>query len=330
MNHSFDVEIAKKFGMVEAILIANFQFWTAKNKANGENFHNGRTWTYNSVRAYAALFPYLTYSKVRRALERLSGELGVLVVGNYNARAIDQTKWFAFADEDAFLPGIPHLSPATNASAKTDKPLGTGDKPVVAGDKSLITTDVNTDGRRASRLPADWVLPKAYGVWAQAEFPAWNADHVRRVATMFKNHWIAASGQGARKMDWFATWQNWCLKEPAVPGGAKAAFGAAPLAWYESDAGIIAKARERGLAQQPGERMGDLRWRVEDHLRDAVLGNAPDVPVAARPAAPPPPPESKLSKEARDAGRAAMRAALQSKVVAPHGCDDPAEGHRAP
>lgn len=168
---------------------------------------------------------------------------------------------------------------------------------------------------RASRLPATWVLPKAYGDWALAEFPAWTDEHVRRIAMMFKNHWIAAAGQQSRKLDWHATWQNWCLKEPAVPAGAKTAFGAAPAAWYEADAGIIAKGREIGLTQSPGERMGDYRWRIEDHLRDAVLGHAPDAPAAPPVAAPAP--VSHVSQEARDAGRVAMRDALKSKVLPP-------------
>ena len=42
MNHSFNVEIAKQYGIEKAILLENFFFWVAKNKANNKNIHEGR------------------------------------------------------------------------------------------------------------------------------------------------------------------------------------------------------------------------------------------------------------------------------------------------
>ena len=41
MEHHFNIEYAKKYGILEAILIDNFQFWIAKNRANGKHFHDG-------------------------------------------------------------------------------------------------------------------------------------------------------------------------------------------------------------------------------------------------------------------------------------------------
>lgn len=37
MTHNFDVEIAKKYGVYEAILINNLAFWISKNKASDKN-----------------------------------------------------------------------------------------------------------------------------------------------------------------------------------------------------------------------------------------------------------------------------------------------------
>ena len=52
MNYIFDVEVAREYGVNEAIFISNLQFWIAKNKANGIHYHGNRTWTYNSNKAY--------------------------------------------------------------------------------------------------------------------------------------------------------------------------------------------------------------------------------------------------------------------------------------
>lgn len=140
MNHVFDIEHARVYGIAEAVMIGNFQFWIAKNRANRENFHDGRTWTYNSVKAFTELFPYLSAGQIRRTLERLV-ELGVLVTGTFNERAVDRTKWYAFYDECTFLPQQKHLSESANASAEIDKSLY----------KTDVNTDVNTDNPPAKR-----------------------------------------------------------------------------------------------------------------------------------------------------------------------------------
>ena len=51
MVHHFNIEIAEKLGIEEAILYQNIEFWTEKNKANNQEMINGYTWTYNSYEA---------------------------------------------------------------------------------------------------------------------------------------------------------------------------------------------------------------------------------------------------------------------------------------
>ena len=55
MKHSFDVELAKEYGILEAILIQNIYFWIEKNKANKKHFYDGRYWTYNSKKAFSEM-----------------------------------------------------------------------------------------------------------------------------------------------------------------------------------------------------------------------------------------------------------------------------------
>ena len=43
MNHSFDIEHARLYGIPEAIFINHFQFWIVKNRANGTHQHDA--WT---------------------------------------------------------------------------------------------------------------------------------------------------------------------------------------------------------------------------------------------------------------------------------------------
>lgn len=64
--------------------------------------------------------------------------------------------------------------------------------------------------KRAARLPADWVLSKSCGDWALKEFPGWTADDVRAEAEKFADHWHSVGGKTACRIDWDATWRNWC------------------------------------------------------------------------------------------------------------------------
>ena len=270
MNHFFDVEHAKRYGVVEAVLIANFQFWIAKNRANGENLRNGRTWTYNSVRAYALLFPYLSRDQVRRAIDRLVAA-EVLTVGNYNDKATDQTKWFAFHDERLFLPvlpEIPDLADLPNAIGKSASPVG-------SSANSLISTDVNTNvnlerartdrPKKGTRLTDSWLLPKKFGEWALAQYPEWTPAFVRERGAKFRDHWSAVPGKAGLKTNWFGTWRNFCLAEAEfiarVTRTAEASGSSAP--WLFSDALTLAEGATRGLKPNPGESMSAFKGRIQ-------------------------------------------------------------------
>lgn len=91
-----------EYGLHEAILLHNFTFWIAKNKANEHNFYEGRTWTFNTNKAYAELFPFFSERQIRTALNSLVNQ-GVLVKGCFNKDPRDRTLWYAFYDEAKFL-----------------------------------------------------------------------------------------------------------------------------------------------------------------------------------------------------------------------------------
>jgi hypothetical protein len=140
MMHSFDIEHAQLYGMPEAVLITNFQHWITKNRANGTHFHDGRTWTYNSVKAFSELFPYLSIKQIRRALAHLI-EKSVLIAGNYNKTPTNHTLWYAFVDEARFLGGKTELPKRANRIAPE------GESCFAQEGKSTNRTDINTGSK---------------------------------------------------------------------------------------------------------------------------------------------------------------------------------------
>ena len=94
MEHSFDVMLAQKYGVNAAVLLKHFEFWIAKNKANGKNYFDGKYWTYNSRKAFAELFPYMNARQIDYALKKLIDD-GLIITGNYNKSTYDRTLWYA-------------------------------------------------------------------------------------------------------------------------------------------------------------------------------------------------------------------------------------------
>lgn len=102
MEHSFNIAVACEYGVLEAIIIRNFQYWIAKNKANKSHYVNEHYWTYNSYDALVELFPYATKDQLKKRILRLV-EKGVLLIGHFSENPNDRTNWFAFADEGKWI-----------------------------------------------------------------------------------------------------------------------------------------------------------------------------------------------------------------------------------
>ena len=94
MINSFDTEVAIDVGINAAILYQNIHYWCMHNEANRINEHDGLYWTYNSMKAFAELFPYLSEAQVRQALKVLE-QKGYIKTGYFNKQAYDRTKWYA-------------------------------------------------------------------------------------------------------------------------------------------------------------------------------------------------------------------------------------------
>lgn len=98
MDYSFNVQVAKRYGVEEAVFLHNLYWWIFKNEANGRHYHEGKTWTYNSQAAFAKLFPFWSRYQVQRIIKKLQAN-GALLVGNFNPDQRDRTNWYALSDD---------------------------------------------------------------------------------------------------------------------------------------------------------------------------------------------------------------------------------------
>jgi hypothetical protein len=114
--------------------------------------------------------------------------------------------------------------------------LGSGSGPG-SGPKDQESSSLRSDARasegkpakaRATRLEPDWTPSPDDSEAAKRE--GLTDEDIHREAAKFHAYWIAKPGAGGLKLDWPATWRNWCRRaceqlgrSPAVAANANAA-----------------------------------------------------------------------------------------------------------
>lgn len=97
-EHHFHVSVAVEVGVNAAVLLEQFNWWISKNQANGKHFHDGRYWTYNSTKAFAEMYPYMSQKAVKNALRKLE-DGGYIVVGDYNENRMKRPNWYSITEK---------------------------------------------------------------------------------------------------------------------------------------------------------------------------------------------------------------------------------------
>lgn len=149
ITYTFDIKIAKEYGVNEAIFISNMKYWIFKNIANNKNYFDGKHWTYNSKRAFLEIFPFWTEQTLKTTIKHLV-ERGVLVIGNYNKNPYDRTNWYAFVDETMWIDcnyPIDRLK-LTNGEVNTNQPIP-NNKPNNKPNKKEIDKEKDADATTA-------------------------------------------------------------------------------------------------------------------------------------------------------------------------------------
>jgi hypothetical protein len=152
----------------------------------------------------------LSTDQVKRSLIRLK-ENGFIDAtelrtgGNY-----DRTKSY----RPLFEGDIP--SADIDSSTGQDRPIERADMPNVPITETLKDNTPQREPRkRATRMTADWVPSEAQRAKTFEEYG--ETHDLKRELDAFRDHFLAASGQNASKLDWDATWRNWMRRARPNP-----------------------------------------------------------------------------------------------------------------
>lgn len=96
--------LAARIGLNEAIVLQQIQYWT---RVSGHK-REGRTWIYNSAKAWQEQFPFWSIRTIERIIASLR-EKKLILTANFNAAKFDKTLWYSIdydAVSDAPIPTI--------------------------------------------------------------------------------------------------------------------------------------------------------------------------------------------------------------------------------
>lgn len=129
-SYSFDKEIAKECGVHSAILLNNIIHWVNENRIANINYHNGKYWTFNTVKKLSEIYGFLSEKQIRTAMNKLADKQ-YIEIDNFNKMKYDKTLWYTVG---ANCPnGNIELPKLENGSAQMGEPIPN------------INTNINTD-----------------------------------------------------------------------------------------------------------------------------------------------------------------------------------------
>lgn len=96
MTKEFNIRIANLCG-INAAVVAEYIYSSVMTDSVVTEQHDGIPWCRCSIKMFTAELPFMTYSMVENALEKLV-RLGVIKKGCFNANHFDHTNWYTFTD----------------------------------------------------------------------------------------------------------------------------------------------------------------------------------------------------------------------------------------
>ena len=246
-EHHFNTDIAAKVGLNAAVIYNNIQFWVTKNEANGRNFHDGKYWVYNSTEAWGILFPYLSTSQIRTALDKLI-KSDLIETGRYNKDARDRTKWFACICQKSQISFAKNRQPLPDSKQQIVNSIDLfGKKPLSKPNNKLNYEEIRI--RLLSVFPKR-TNPSGKASDLKALKAALDKTTEDELARAVKVYADSRKGQDINFNKGFAPWLNGGSYETIGPGVPVSASG-------------LTKSQEHALRQELDP---DLRERMKCHF----------------------------------------------------------------
>ena len=160
MYHSFDIDIAEKYGIAEAIFLCNIAFWVKQNALNGHNYFEGKYWTYNSLAAFKGLFCYMSEWTIKKAIKNLK-DSGLILTGNFNNDKFNHTNYYTLTEK-----GLALIKNSTERLVE-NQPIESENTDLSILNKHTDSTDINISDIPPIISPEEAMFEKFWAAYPQ-------------------------------------------------------------------------------------------------------------------------------------------------------------------
>ena len=107
MTHLFNNEVAKKYGVYEAIILHEMVSYIGKTMAlekdfkDFKDFYDDNFWMRASLKEWQKYLDFFTEKQIRTAIDNLKKK-GAIAMANYNKDVYDRTAWYSIIDSFVF------------------------------------------------------------------------------------------------------------------------------------------------------------------------------------------------------------------------------------
>lgn len=224
MEFSFRTEIARLAkGVDEAVFVHRVWFLVMNNEANGRNFHDGKYWTYDSVRALAKIFYFWTPRQLQRIV-RNCVEKGLIETGNFAENACDRSTWYTVTEtvKSIYANGEMDFTEPSNSCDQTVTAISPNGE-MIYREQIKDQIEDQIEGAPARRKMRKEPERQAYGEFGNVRL---SGEELRKLCSRWTEEQVGQAieslsaymrSKGKRYADHYATLLNW-LKRDHPPG----------------------------------------------------------------------------------------------------------------
>lgn len=205
MQYQFDVTLAAKYSLDQAVFVHRIYLWVLHNQANRVNFHEGQYWTYDSAAALAETFPFWSARQVQRIVNQCR-ENGLILTRHLGDNARDRTLWYTVTEtvKCIYANGEMDYTKRLNPLHQTVKCIKGASKDQV---KTQVREGARTFGEFENVRLTDAELDKLMSRWPASQVE----KEIEALSAYMRS-------KGKRYADHYATLLNW-LKRDYPPAG---------------------------------------------------------------------------------------------------------------
>ncbi len=213
MQYQFDVTIAERYSLEEAVFLHRIYHWVKHNEANEQNCYEGKYWTHDSVSALAKIFPFWTPRQIQRIVNKCK-EDGLLLTRHLSDDPRDRTLWYTVTEtvNCIYANGEMNDTKRCDSFNQTVKCIiGTNKRPNKRhSEKSERAPVKNAYGEFGNVKLTDAELDKLLERWDDAQV----SGEIEALSAYMRS-------KGKRYVDHYATLLNWLKRDFPSAGKTK-------------------------------------------------------------------------------------------------------------